>query len=152
MSNVYNRAEDIALDLSARLATITVANGYETNIGERSYRGRTHIDEDSAVSCSVLIEGEDKTGKSTGLNNIQVFQDYVLGGYAKCDPNNPNDMAHAILRDLKKAIFKDGSRLGDRVRSIEYKGRNIGPRADGRPIVFAIIYVTVEFAEDLTNP
>lgn len=151
MTTVYNKAEDIAVDLSTRLQSITIANGYETDIGLRSYRGRTHIDED-AVPCSVLIEGEDKTGKSTGLTNVQVFQDYVLGGYVKCDPSNPNDAAHKVLRDIKKAVFKDGAKLGGRVRNIEYKGRNIGPRADGRPVVFAIVYVTVEFAEDLTNP
>jgi hypothetical protein len=151
MTTVYNKASEIAIDLSNRLKAITVANGYETDIGLRSYRGRTNIDEDS-VPCSVLIEGEDKMGRSSGLNNVQVLQDYVLGGYVKCDPNNPNDAAHAILRDLKKAVFKDGSKMGGVVRNVEYRGRNIGARADGRPIVFAIIHITVEYAEDLTNP
>lgn len=151
MSTVYTRAEDIALDLSTRLAAITVADGCETDIGLRAFRGRVHIPE-NAVPCNSLIEGDDNTGKSTGLTNTQVFQDYALVGYAVCDPAQPNDTAHKIIRDLKKAIFKDGSKLGGKVRNVEYKGRNIGPRADGVAIVSAVVHITVEFAEDLQNP
>jgi hypothetical protein len=150
MSEIYTSAEDIAADLSARLASITVANGYETDIGVRSYRGRTHIDE-NAVPCSVLIEGEDRVA-DTKVNAVKLLQDYVLGGYALCDPNNPNDTAHKIIRDIKRAVFKDGDKLGGKVRKLEYKGRNIGPRADGRAVVFAVVFITIEYAETLSAP
>lgn len=150
MSTIYAKAEEVAAALSGRLQAITTANGYETDIGSRTYRGRTMIDED-AVPCSVLIEGEDNV-EDTNATKVRLKQEYVLGGYAKCDPNNPNDTAHKIIRDIKKAIFSDGVQLNGKVRNVKYMGRNIGPRADGRPVVFAIVYIEVEYAEDLAKP
>lgn len=147
----YTKAADIAADLSARLGRISVANGFNTDIGARTYRGRRHVDQEH-VPCSALVEGDDDVDENQGIQNIKVAQEYVLGGYAKCDPDNPNDTAHLIIRDLKRAVFSDGMRLGDRVRTIVYLGRGIGPRADGADVVFAVIYIRVEYAEDLTNP
>lgn len=148
---VYTKAEQISDDLSARLATIRVAAGYETDIGATSFKGRVHITAE-AVPCNSIVEGDDNPAKGNGLTNVQVFQDYALVGYAVCDPANPNDTAHKIIRDIKRAVFKDGATLGGKVRSLAYQGRNIGPRADGVAIVSAVVHVTVEFAEDLTNP
>ena len=148
---ILSTAESIALELSSRVAEITIANGYNTDIGLRNYRGRLKIDEDD-IPCCVVVEGADTIGKSSGLKNIQVFQEYVLGGYAFCDPDNPNDTAHKIIKDLKRAVFSDGTTWGGKVRSIEYKGRNIGPRSDGVSVVFAVIHIHIEYAEDLSNP
>ena len=100
---ILNTAEQIALELSARVGEISIANGYNTDIGIKNYRGRLKIDQDD-IPCCVVVEGADTIGKSTGLQNIQVFQEYVLGGYAFCDPDNPNDTAHKIIKDLKRAV------------------------------------------------
>ena len=149
--SILTTAESIANEMSARLSQISIANGYNTDIGLRNFRGRLKIDQED-IPCCVLVEGGDTVGKSNGLKNVQIFQEYVLGGYALCDPDNPNDMAHKIIKDLKRAVFADGTTWGGRVRSIEYKGRNIGPRSDGVSVVFAVIHVVVEYAEDLTQP
>lgn len=148
----YQRAEDIALDLTSRLATITVANGYETDIGLRVFRGARKV-ADEQVPCAVLIEGADGVEQAPGrIPNVKVSQGYVLGGYAQCDVMNPNDMAHKIIRDLKRAIFTDDTGLGGKVSRIGYRGRDIGPRTDGVPIVFALIEIDVNYVEDLRNP
>lgn len=155
------KAGDIAEYLSTLLATITVANGFETDIGANAYRGRRDID-DEAVPCAVLIEGEDRPGDQAGRGSLKITQDYVLGGYVLCDPNNPNDAAHKVLRDLKRAVFNvpppdrgpSGGpyTLGGRVKECRYMGRDIGPRTDGNAIVFAVIRIQVDYAETLTDP
>ena len=160
--STFTRARDVAAHLAELLGSITVANGYETDIGLLVYRGRRKID-DEHVPCAVLIEGEDKPGNTQGAASQQITQSYVLGGYAECDPDNPNDTAHMIIADIKKAVFSlppNPSRIeqhtgttsfGGRIKSVTYKGRDIGPRADGVPIVFAVVHIDVVFVEQLTS-
>lgn len=151
----YQTAGEIATYLSTVLATITKANGYETDIGVRVFRGRRNIHDDH-VPCAVLIEGRDRVtqGASRREASASIDQDYILGGYVNCDPDNPNDDAHKIIRDLKKALFggENGTTLNGRVAKVEYTGRDIGPRVDGLPIVFALIQVTITYVERLATP
>lgn len=161
MSNkTFTRARDIALHLTELLAGITEANGYETNIGAHVYRGKRKID-DSHVPCAVLLEGEDKPGGTQGAASQQVTQSYVLGGYAPCNADQPNDTAHQIIADIKKAVFSiqnptraeeisGSTTFGGRVKSVVYRGRDIGPRTDGVAIVFAVVHIDVVFVEQLT--
>lgn len=152
MTTQFQTADEIATLLSARLATIREVNGYETEIGARVFRGVRKV-EDDQVPCAVLIEGGDTVEQSKSrVPSARIQQDYILGGYTTCDPANPNDAAHAVIRDLKKVIFAGDATLGGKVPIIEYRGRDIGPRTDGVPIVFALIEITVTYVEDLTNP
>ena len=153
MTTQYQKAEDIAKMIEARMQQISLAGGYETDIGTRMLRGARKVD-DSWVPCGVIIEGNDKPTQSPSLKApaAKIEQHYVLGGYVKCDPQHPNDAAHKVIRDLKKAVFADGSTFGGRVVKVEYKGRDIGPRADGVPIVFAIIEIVVTYTENLSEP
>lgn len=161
MSNkTLTRARDVALHINDLMAGITKANGYETDIGVRVFRGKRKID-DTHVPCAVMLEGEDKPGSEQGRGSQQVTQSYVLGGYAECDPDHPNDTAHQIISDIKKAIFSvaDDNRVdrlsgtvsfGGRVKSVTYRGRDIGPRTDGVAIVFAVVHIDVVFVEQLS--
>lgn len=146
------KAADVAAEIATRMAAITVANGCETDIGLRVFRGRRKI-EDDMVPCAVLIEGSDVVRDQPGkLPTASIDQSYVLGGYVACDPDNPNDAAHAVIRDIKRAMFKGNATFGKSVLHVKYKGRDIGPRTDGVAIVFAIVEITVTYVEDLTNP
>jgi hypothetical protein len=147
----FTQGRSIAAHLAGVLAGITKANGYKTDIGLRVYRGRRKID-DTLVPCGVLIEGEDRPGENVGRDTLKIVQSYVLGGYAPCDPDHPNDTAHDIISDIKKAVFShpDG-RLGGRSNKVRYVGRDIGPRTDGVAIVFAVVHIEVDFAETLSD-
>jgi hypothetical protein len=152
---IHTKAEDIGTDLGARLAACTVALGAETNLGAKVYRGRRHVD-DTMIPCSVVIEGDDVPGRSNVRTDVQLSQRYVLFAYVPCDPDNPNDAAHAAIRDMKRALFNTAgqpdNKLGGKVREIEYLGRDIGPRSDGAAFVLAAIEVGVEYVENLANP
>lgn len=152
MTTIYSKAADIAEGLKARLATITVATGAETDIGLRVFKGRKNIDEEQ-IPCAVLIEGSDQpTDRPGRMPCASIKQRYTVAAYVNCDPDNPNDAAHMAIRDIKKAMFRDGGALGGRVLKISYAGRDIGPRADGYPAVFVVVHLDVEYVEDLTNP
>lgn len=154
-------ANDLALAISAKLATITEASdaGYQTNIGSRVMRGRKRID-NTHLPCAVLVERDDKP-EHKGGTNIKIVQPYIIEGHARCDADNPNDMGHKIIADIKKAIFTDKvflddrlvfGPLGARAFTITYVGRSIAPREDGIDVVSAAVEIAVEYVEQLSNP
>jgi hypothetical protein len=156
---IFKKSSDIAEYLTEVLGTIRTANGYLTDLGTLVYRGRLKHDEDR-VPYAVLIEGEDKPGDTGAQKDVTITQDFVLGAYVFCDVDNPNDAAHDAIKDIKKAVFSSdlarkqqaGARgANGRVQNLTYKGKDIGPRADGRNIVFAVVHISVTFAEDLLD-
>lgn len=152
MALVTFKAEEIAAEIRRRMSTILVENGYETGIGKTVWRGRRKIPADEEVPVSVILEGDDTPGSVQPNKRVaQIKQMYVLDGFDACDPNNPNDKAHMMLRDMKKAMFRDGGTFGGMVRDVAYVGRDIGPRPDGGGFVQARIVIEVEFVEDFFN-
>lgn len=156
---IFKKSSDIAEYLTEVLGTIKAANGYKTDLGTTVYRGRLKHDEDR-VPYAVLIEGEDRPGETGDPKDVMIVQDFVLGAYVHCNVDNPNDAAHDAIKDIKKAVFRSdlarkqmaGARGGNgRVKNLEYKGKDIGPRADGKNIVFAVVHISVTFAEDLLD-
>ncbi|MBF6987254.1 hypothetical protein [Cupriavidus sp. IK-TO18] len=149
-----SKASDIAVELSNRIARITKANGFNTDIGLRVFRGKRAFSEDD-LPCLVLVEGND-TPQDDALTAMVVSQRYVFEAHTECDPDHPNDAAHLVIADLKRAIFagepKLGMRLNGKAKGMTYKGRVIGAREDGAPTVFAGIHIDVLYVEDLTNP
>jgi hypothetical protein len=149
---IYTKASEVAGAIATRITQIKVVDGYETDIGLRVFRGRRNVDE-SAVPCAVLIEGADTpTDRPGRLPSVGIRQRFVIAAYVPCDANNPNDAAHAAIRDVKRAIFAGDATLGSKVLRVMYAGRDIGPRADGVPVVFVTVEIDVEYVEDLTNP
>lgn len=155
-----SRASGIALAIQERLAEITIANGYLTDIGNQVFRGKIKIDE-SDVPCVVLDEGGDKLKGDAAPSNmpgtmklkpVQLLQRYHVSGHMHCDPDHPNDTAHLMLADLKKAVFSGDRTLSGVVRNISYIGRDIGRREDGLALVAAVVAFDCEFTEDLTAP
>ena len=157
---IFKKSSDIAEYLTTVLQAIRVTNGYKTDIGATVYRGRLKHDEDRVPYC-VLIEGEDRPQENDGGRlDVTLEQDFVPGAYVFCNVDNPNDAAHLAPKDTKKAVFSSdlarkqmaGARGGNgRVKNMEYKGKDIGPRADGKNIVFAVVHISVTFAEDLLD-
>lgn len=152
-------ANDLALAISAKLATITEANGYQTNIGFKVMRGRKRIDR-AQLPCAVIVERDDKP-EHKGGSNAKIAQPYVIEGHTICDPENPNDTGHKIIADIKRAIFTDKTFLDDklvfgpngaRAFTVTYRGRSIAPREDGIDVVSAAVEVEIEYVENLSNP
>lgn len=150
---VHTNAEEVSQEIRTRIATISVANGFESDIGVSVFDGRIAVN-DSDVPCASVVEGTDDVLSTPGRAALwKVEQHYTLVGYSPCDPAHPNAKARAIIRDLKRAIFKTNGKadatFGGKVLEIHYKGRNVGPRADGVGIVMGVISISVIYAESL---
>lgn len=153
---VFLKSADVAAEIKTRMQGILLSNGCETDIGRAVFMGRRKLPGDDEPPCIMVLEGDDNTEDTAGKMNtakIKVRQTYVIDGFDKCDPNNPNDKAHAMIRDIKRAIFGGSNRMLDgKVFAVEYMGRDIGPRPDGVALVQARVMIAVVFAEDLANP
>lgn len=153
-------ASDIAANIAAQLARITIANGFQTDIGARVFRGRVKL-EMAELPCVVLVEGDEKPLDEAGGSklpatikpaSISLQQTFYVEGHVSCDVDHPNDAAHQIVADIKRAIFSGDRSFGGKVRFVRYAGRSINRREDGLPAIAAAIAFTVDYAEDLTNP
>jgi hypothetical protein len=146
-------AGEVSAEIKTRLLFIRTANGFETEIGRDVMMGRRKIPGDDKPPCTMVLEGQDDVqDQPSRMPTVLVQQQYVIDGFDTCDPDNPNDKANAMIRDIKRAIFKDGATFGGKVKKVSYLGRDIGPREDGVALVQARVLVGVEFVEDLANP
>lgn len=148
-----SKAAQISAEIKERLQGILLAHGCETNIGRDVMMGRRKLPGDDQPPCIVVMEGDDNIKDQPGrIPQVLVSQAYVFDAFDKCDPDNPNNRAHAMIRDMKRAIFAGDTTLGGKVRAVNYLGRDIGPRPDGVALVQARVMIAVEYVEDLCNP
>lgn len=144
-------ADKIAAELAARLAQITIANGYQTDIGLRVYDGRRNLDE-SHMPCVVMVEDDDDPAGMQAPNG-KTAMPWLLEGHTACDPDHPNVAARKIVADLKKAVFSGDLTFGDkRAVACRYGGRSIAPRVDGLALVSASVTIIVDVVENLAAP
>jgi len=153
---VFMKSADVAAEIKTRMQGVLLSNGCETDIGRAVFMGRRKLPGDDEPPCIIVIEADDRTDDTAGKTQtakIKVRQPYMIDAWDVCDPNNPNDKAHAMIRDIKRAIFGGGNRMLDgKVFAVEYVGRDIGPRPDGVALVQVRVEIAVVFAEDLANP
>jgi hypothetical protein len=145
-------ASELALLVSERVAAIQIANAFNTDVGLKVYRGKLSLNL-SDLPCVVIVEGDDTT-EDQRKSEIKLQQQYVIEAHHSCDPLQPNDTAHLLLKDLKRAIFGGDVTFGGRIKrdGLKYLGRAIGTRADGTNICAASITIAIEYVEDLGNP
>lgn len=149
MSTINSKAKDISIALTAALATITKANGYRTDIGTKVSRGRPQLDENS-IPLIVLVEG-DETPEGRASPRSTEFKngiEYRIEGFDICDLNNPNDIAHDIVADLKKCVFGKAVPLAFEVK---YLNRIIGKREDGLKFNAGALVVAISYTEDVST-
>lgn len=143
-------ASAVAAEIYARATSVTTANGFATNVGARTFRGKRRIAEDD-LPCLLVFEGKDKVDDQQGIH-VKVGQRFILEGHDYCDADNPNDKGHEIIADLKRAIFSGDITFGRTIRALSYKARTLGAREDGLAATFASIEIEVLFSENLTVP
>jgi len=124
--------ELIILDFISRLATITVANGYNTGIGAAVIRARKKIDPDE-LPATVVWPGPERAEHQYGY--LQCVMQIKVEGIVEFGATNPSVMAEQILGDIKKCILQPGNviaspdtgwcRSPDYIDSISYTGGGV---------------------------
>lgn len=147
-----SKASDIAAMIASRVGQITVANGYNTDIGLRVFRGRMALNVKD-LPCIVLAEEGDSVQEVKGTK-VRLTQRYTIEGHDVCDPVQPNDKAHEILKDIKRSIFGGDLSFGGALRpnDLAYSGRSIAARDDGTAICAASVDIEISYVEDLSDP
>lgn len=145
-----SKADDIAKAITARVQTIRVEAGFHTDIGVRVYRGKTNVAEQD-LPCAVLVEADDRV-RDYKRREVKLLQRYIIEAGAPCDVDNPNDTAHKMIADVKRALFGGDVTFGGLVRELIYEGRAILPRERGSAFVGAVVEIDCEIHEDLANP
>ena len=141
MTNICIEHE-VALALTGRIAGIKQADGYQTDIGAKVFRGKLRLSEND-VPCAVIVEKDDAPAQQQGVK-VKNRCPFLIEGHAACDPDHPNDTGHKIVSDIKKAIWGDKSALHPAVKDIRYVGRSLSPREDGFAQVSAVVEVEIE--------
>lgn len=146
-------ANSIALALSAVLEKIKKVDGFETDIGLRVMRGRRRLGPEQ-LPCAVLIEQPDVPKNQLRNGAAQITLKFIVEGHSECDPDNPNDMAHKMIADIKRAVFGHKFTYGasNSPFLVTYGSRTISPREDGMAIVSTGVEISIEYVENLSNP
>lgn len=153
----HSKAAAIAAAIAARLAVITRANGYHTNAGLHVWRGRTAVDANELPSIT-LFEQEDQVEDQRIISaseptaiDANLLLPFVIEASIHCDPDHPNVDGHALVADIKRAIFAGDLTWGGLASHTRYIGRTIGPREGGADIVTVTVQIRIGYTEDLAK-
>jgi hypothetical protein len=151
--------EIIIQDFIARLAVITAANGYNTDIGATVLRAQKGVDPDELPVCDVWPQpekSENKYGQSACTMSLKIE------GVVKFLAENPSVVAEKILGDLKKCILSQynattsppaGWNRSSYIDDIVYTGGGTDEYPDeGSVSVGAYINVDVTYTTKLDDP
>jgi hypothetical protein len=159
---------EIQKRLSALLGTVTVANGYQNDIGPNVFRGRGVFgDETPLPSVSILevplppeqMQPPTDSGLASGKWEL------MIQGWVKDDKENPTDPAHVLLADVKKCLALESRKSvewADPANGILGLGRVIMAMYIGTGVVrppdevsaraYFWLTITLDIAENVAEP
>lgn len=132
-------ALSILQTIAARLQTVLIVNGYHTNAGQRVSMGNIWLEEDEAPALT-LHEGAPTQGGYSlvrsigraGAGGMKMRAEYTVEGFADCGSLDPYVAGHALIADIKRALFANGGlTLGGNAGDHIMEGHGIMPRAQG---------------------
>ena len=152
----------ILMALSDLLKTISVANGYKTDINGAVFRGRDMFgDGDPLPLLSILeipvpfefIEVPRGSAAAAGEWGL------LIQGFVPDDPTNPTDPAHYLMADVKRALATEKRRasgqnsngifdMGGRVEDIIISSGSVRPPDQLSAVAYFWIHVTLKIVED----
>ena len=149
-----SKEQNVSAAILERLSGIRVANGFNTDIGQKVFSGKLQINPED-LPCCTLVHGDDEPDPAKDPGVIRFNQRALFGleAHDSCDPDNPNVRALEMIADIKRAIFDPAHLLLDRaVSHLEYVGRQIQPRAAGVRSVVVSVDIRCGWKEDLADP
>jgi len=143
----------LAVELLARLATITKANGYATDAGLHVFDGATGVP-DNLDAFLVLAESEEgvasQKGQGSQPDDVKVSLPFSVEGRIDCDSAHPNAAARKLCADIRRALFRSGSSIGAPINAtLRYTGRTIDRRAPGEADVGVTVRLEAIFSYSL---
>lgn len=150
--------------LTSALQEITIANGYQFDLDSCVYRGRAIYGDNDPIPLISILENpipEEQLPSPPGLNKGSYS--LVIQGFADDERENPTDIAHVLMADVKKRLGmearkQDARKAEDAILGFkEVVSLDIGPgvvRPADEVSAKAYFWLTVELevVEDQTDP
>lgn len=142
--------ETIILKFLSLAAGITVANGYNTNMGSNVCRAEAQIDEASLPAVNVIPGAEEAVQEYTKDHITATVQ---LEGFVKHGTSNSSVIAEQILADLRKRFTLAATVVSEFwpiCQSVRYLGggsntyASAGAEVTGFMIQVEVRYITLE--------
>jgi hypothetical protein len=154
--------------LSAALEGITIANGFETDLGPgKVFRGRLYFGERDPVPMVSILEepiaAETDLEPSGGTGGTTPYI-LMVQGFASDDPVHPTDPAHFLMADVKRVLaeVRKERETTDRVLAFPEKAPTVTDITFGAGVVrppddlsakaYFWLRVTIELVEDNDKP
>lgn len=155
-----SKADTIAKALVARLQRIQIAAGYQTDAGAHVFRGLAALPDDALPGIIVteaedLVESQrvDGSGADAPVIDTHVLLPFVIEAFAECSAADQHaEVAHALVADIKRAVFSGDLRWGDLAVLTRYVGRAFQPRQPGTSLVHVTVQIRIGMIEDLAKP
>lgn len=117
--------------ISASLAEISVAGGYNFDLAGKVFRGRLIYGDNDPVPLISIIEPPLPNEKRNSPYASAVDDgtwEIIIQGFVKDDRDNPTDPAHLAMADVKKKLAQELKRkgTGPNTRQNDYFGINFG--------------------------
>jgi len=143
--------EIIIQDFVTRLALITTAGGYATNIGTHVLRARKKIDPSELPAVIIWPGAETPYHKSGALFCVMTVK---LEGIALFGTEDPSVIAEKILGDLKKCVLATNwTRTPEYIDGIVYTGGGDSDSPDdGQTTAGAYVSFDVKYQTKLDDP
>lgn len=150
-SDMSSQRTIVTAQIVTALGGISVANGYETNIGQLVFV-RTNITNELEAPCAIVNPGTDSSAPSAGtLGNITIR--YSIAGYMdrleQIIPTAEYAIVDAIMSDIRDAIESAPCLLNGAAESIVYAGATpIYHEAAGKMLGASVSYlITTPYRE-----
>ncbi len=105
-------------EIVARVQTITVANGYTSDIGERVFVDNRNP-QDTEVPCA-MVSFTQRTGESTVSCAAKTTMTITVTGYLVLDDAIGYQIAFDLLGDIQRAVETDDNTIGNLLMGAEY--------------------------------
>ncbi len=134
----------------ARLALITTANGYTTNIGAHVLRARKKID-DTELPCAVVWSGDESGEHKYG--ELACKMTLKIEGIVAFGNDDPSVIGEKIMGDIKKNLLDPAwTRSPDYIDALHYTGGAVETPDDGQITVGAAVSFELTHTEKLGDP
>lgn len=158
--------------LTAHLAAITPANGYQHDLTARVYRGRAGFSAETLLPCLSILEAynPDRNPLEAGDSLFQKDQWILLvSGWTDYDGDDTlgeepsTDAAHRLMADVKKALGKiidpgephnrnSSYMLGGVIEGLRVEPGTVRPPDETSARSYFYLRIVVEVAERLDDP
>ena len=142
--------EQITQALLTRLQTITIAGGYETDIGLKMERARRSFDEED-LPAGALWPGVEEGAKEYQANNNEMSVD--IEGHAQVGASETADaIANRLIADIQKGVETHDAALSALIDGLQY--RSVEPQypEDGGDVVSVRVSYAVKYKTARGDP